>query len=59
MPAALELRNVHKSFGKTAIINGVDLAIEKGERHAVSAPESRSKGAMRVCFTPKTASLSR
>jgi branched-chain amino acid transport system ATP-binding protein len=32
---ALELRQVHKSFGQTPIINGVDLTIAKGERHAI------------------------
>ncbi|MFO1319336.1 MAG: ABC transporter ATP-binding protein [Burkholderiales bacterium] len=46
MPAALELRSVHKSFGKTAIINGVDLAIEKGERHAVIGPNGAGKSTL-------------
>ena len=46
MPAALELRAVRKSFGKTAIINGVDLAIEKGERHAVIGPNGAGKSTL-------------
>ncbi len=46
MPAALELKAVHKSFGKTAIINGVDLAIEKGERHAVIGPNGAGKSTL-------------
>ncbi len=46
MPAALELRAVHKSFGKTAIINGVDLAIEQGERHAVIGPNGAGKSTL-------------
>ena len=43
MSAALELRQVRKSFGKTSIINGVDLAIGKGERHAVIGPNGAGK----------------
>ncbi len=46
MPAALELRDVRKSFGKTAIINGVNLAIEKGERHAVIGPNGAGKSTL-------------
>ena len=38
MSAALELREVHKSFGTTKIINGVSLAIPAGERHAIIGP---------------------
>jgi len=46
MPAALELKEVRKSFGKTAIINGVNLAIEKGERHAVIGPNGAGKSTL-------------
>jgi branched-chain amino acid transport system ATP-binding protein len=46
MPSALELKGVHKSFGKTAIINGVELAIEKGERHAVIGPNGAGKSTL-------------
>ena len=46
MTAALELAGVHKSFGKTAIINGVDLAIRKGERHAVIGPNGAGKSTL-------------
>jgi branched-chain amino acid transport system ATP-binding protein len=27
---ALELKNVHKNFGKTEIIRGIDLAVQAG-----------------------------
>ena len=37
-PYALELRDLHKNFGKTAIIRGVNLAVAKGERVAVIGP---------------------
>jgi branched-chain amino acid transport system ATP-binding protein len=46
MSAALELRQVHKSFGRTAIINGVDLAIYKGERHAIIGPNGAGKSTL-------------
>jgi branched-chain amino acid transport system ATP-binding protein len=44
--AALQLKGVHKSFGRTAIINGVDLAITKGERHAVIGPNGAGKSTL-------------
>jgi branched-chain amino acid transport system ATP-binding protein len=43
---ALELIGVHKSFGKTAIINGVDLAIKRGERHAIIGPNGAGKSTL-------------
>ncbi len=46
MSAALELVDVHKSFGKTAIINGVHLAVESGERHAIIGPNGAGKSTL-------------
>jgi branched-chain amino acid transport system ATP-binding protein len=46
MTPALELRAVHKSFGRTAIINGVDLAIAPGERHAIIGPNGAGKSTL-------------
>ena len=46
MTPALELRAVHKSFGRTAIINGVDLTIAKGERHAIIGPNGAGKSTL-------------
>jgi branched-chain amino acid transport system ATP-binding protein len=43
---ALELKAVCKSFGNTAIIRGVDLAIPKGERHAVIGPNGAGKSTL-------------
>ena len=40
---AFELREVHKSFGPTRIINGVSLAIREGERHAIIGPNGAGK----------------
>ncbi|HTT38139.1 MAG TPA: ABC transporter ATP-binding protein [Burkholderiales bacterium] len=44
--AALELRAVHKRFGRTPIINGVDLTVAKGERHAVIGPNGAGKSTL-------------
>jgi branched-chain amino acid transport system ATP-binding protein len=46
MTAALELRDVGKRFGKTEIINGVSLAIERGERHAIIGPNGAGKSTL-------------
>ena len=46
MSAALELKGLRKSFGKTEIIRGVDLAITKGERHAVIGPNGAGKSTL-------------
>jgi len=46
MSAALELREVRKSFGRTQIINGVNLAIGKAERHAVIGPNGAGKSTL-------------
>ncbi|HTN26903.1 MAG TPA: ABC transporter ATP-binding protein [Burkholderiales bacterium] len=43
---AIELREVHKSFGKTKIINGVSLAIRQGERHAIIGPNGAGKSTL-------------
>ncbi len=37
---------MHKSFGRTAIINGVDLIIAKGERHAIIGPNGAGKSTL-------------
>jgi branched-chain amino acid transport system ATP-binding protein len=46
MTSALQLTDVRKSFGKTAIINGVNLDIIKGERHAVIGPNGAGKSTL-------------
>ena len=40
---ALRLTDVHKSFGPAAIIRGIDLDIELGERHAIIGPNGAGK----------------
>jgi branched-chain amino acid transport system ATP-binding protein len=45
-PAALELTGVHKRFGPTEIVRGVDLRIERGERHALIGPNGAGKSVL-------------
>ena len=46
MTAALELTGVEKRFGATEIVRGVDLRIEKGERHALIGPNGAGKSVL-------------
>ena len=46
MSAALELIDLHKSFGATAIIRGVSLAVEAGTRHALIGPNGAGKSTL-------------
>jgi len=43
---AIELKGVHKSFGNTKIIRGVDLAVPRGERHAIIGPNGAGKSTL-------------
>jgi branched-chain amino acid transport system ATP-binding protein len=43
---ALELRDVHKSFGATLIIRGVSLEVTRGERHAIIGPNGAGKSTL-------------
>jgi branched-chain amino acid transport system ATP-binding protein len=40
---AIALREVHKSFGATRIIDGVSLEVARGERHAIIGPNGAGK----------------
>ena len=46
MSASVELKAVTKNFGNTAIIRGVDLAVAKGERHAIIGPNGAGKSTL-------------
>jgi branched-chain amino acid transport system ATP-binding protein len=46
MSAALELRELRKSFGASAIINGVNLSVPGGERHAIIGPNGAGKSTL-------------
>ena len=45
-PTALELCDLHKSFGPTPIIRGVSLGIARGERHAMIGPNGAGKSTL-------------
>ena len=46
MSTAIELKAVTKSFGNTAIIRGVNLAVAQGERHAIIGPNGAGKSTL-------------
>ena len=46
MSYALELKDLHKSFGKTPIIRGANLAVTAGERIAVIGPNGAGKSTL-------------
>ena len=43
---ALRLADVRKSFGRTSIINGVNMQIARGERHAIIGPNGAGKSTL-------------
>jgi branched-chain amino acid transport system ATP-binding protein len=43
---ALELKNIHKNFGKTQIIRGVDLTVQAEERVAIIGPNGAGKSTL-------------
>ena len=43
---SLVLRNLHKQFGKTQIIRGVDLSVQAGERVAIIGPNGAGKSTL-------------
>ena len=45
-PFALELKDLRKSFGKTEIIRGVNLAVAAGERIAIIGPNGAGKSTL-------------
>src|SRR5690606_13407768 len=57
-PAALDLRDLRKSFGKTEIIRGVSLSIPRGERHAIIGPNGAGKSTLFNLISGRFASTS-
>jgi branched-chain amino acid transport system ATP-binding protein len=46
MTSAVELKDLHKSFGKTAIIRGASLTVQPGERVAIIGPNGAGKSTL-------------
>jgi len=46
MSTAIELRNVEKNFGVTAVICDVNLKVAQGERHAIIGPNGAGKSTL-------------
>jgi branched-chain amino acid transport system ATP-binding protein len=46
LPCAVELKGLRKSFGKTEIIRGTDLAVAPGERVAIIGPNGAGKSTL-------------
>lgn len=46
MKPVLELKNIHKRFGKTEILRGVDLVLQPGERVALIGPNGAGKSTL-------------
>nr|WP_106783446.1 amino acid ABC transporter ATP-binding protein [Lysinibacillus timonensis] len=46
----LEIRNVHKSFGKNEILKGVDLTIDKGDVVVILGPSGSGKTTLLRCI---------
>ncbi len=46
MSAVLKMSGVSKNFGRAEIIRGIDLEIEKGERHAIIGPNGAGKSTL-------------
>ncbi|MDA1100605.1 MAG: ABC transporter ATP-binding protein [Proteobacteria bacterium] len=53
MTAAIELMDVRKNFGLAEIIRGVDLRIERAERHAIIGPNGAGKSTLFNLITGK------
>jgi len=55
MTAAIELVDLRKSFGPTAVIRGVNLTVGEGERHAIIGPNGAGKSTLYNLITAKYA----
>lgn len=56
--SALQLDDLHKSFGKAEIIRGVNLDIGRGERHAIIGPNGAGKSTLFNLITGRFAPTS-
>ena len=46
----LEIKNIHKSFGKTEVLKGVDFSMEKGEIISILGSSGSGKTTLLRCI---------
>ncbi len=46
----LEIKNIHKSFGETEVLKGIDLSVEKGDVAAIIGPSGSGKTTLLRCI---------
>ena len=48
--AVIIIRNLHKSFGSKAVLNGIDLSVEKGENLVILGKSGSGKSVLIKCL---------
>ena len=60
--AVLEIKNIHKSFGSTHVLRGIDFSLEKGESVAIIGSSGSGKTTLLRCInfleTPNEGTIS-
>ena len=46
----IQIRNLHKSFGKLEVLKGIDLDIQDGETVAIIGPSGAGKSTLLRCI---------
>ena len=46
----LEIRNIHKSFGSTPVLGGIDLDVKQGDVIAIIGPSGSGKTTLLRCL---------
>ena len=48
--SVLEVKNIHKSFGKTEVLKGIDFSVEKGEVLTILGSSGSGKTTLLRCL---------
>ena len=49
-PAAIEVRDLHKSFGDNEVLRGIDFSVDRGEVVCVIGPSGSGKSTLLRCI---------